>query len=451
MPLLVQAWRNLWRNRGRSLLTGAVMAFAVSVMILFLGVGDGSHARLIRGATDSWLGHLQVRHAAWEEDPGLASVVSPQALQRLPELLSGIAGVQGFAPRLTAGALVTPKTTTPHALAPGATAGGAATQGALLVGVRPAAEARVSTLAASLLPDDPAARCRFVASCQPARFLASSPPTRPPRAPADPGEALVGSELAHLLGVGVGDELAATSLGFDGRSYARRLRVVGLVRTDSLELNRTAVFVDFDELSADLGLQGAAAAVVIALTSPRRAEEVAATLGARLTGPLAGLVALPWSRLAPELALLVALDQGALLFLLILLVGVVGVIVANSVTMTAFERTREFGVRLALGEPAARIGRGLVLETLLLTLGACVVGAALGEAANLYVQRFGIDFGLGEFEATGVVLYTVYHSEPTWQGLGLAVGTVSGFALLGSLPPAWRLRRLSPVAALRTV
>jgi len=49
MPLLVQAWRNLWRNRGRSLLTGAVMAFAVAVMILFLGVGDGSHARLIRG------------------------------------------------------------------------------------------------------------------------------------------------------------------------------------------------------------------------------------------------------------------------------------------------------------------------------------------------------------------------------------------------------------------
>jgi len=513
MKFLALCWRDLWRNRRRTMLTGLVMVFAVAVMILFVGLGDGAHLQMIRSATDSFLGHVQVQRVGYLDEPSLEKRLTPDEITTLGALLPTVAGVRASAPRLTTGGLVSKKVPDP---ADAGLTGEAlldayrqmSSEGAFLVGVDPPAERAVSTLADSVMADDPAARClagcragraevfaslegcdelcaqagqgfagdaclalgqracegrcpaddelcdvgdcrqRFDEHCEPARFLADADPQ-----PDQPyrGEVVLGAGLARVLEVGVGDRVALTTGTADGRSFASLYRVVGLIRTGSLDINRTFALTHRDKLARGLGAPGGASAVVVAIDDREAAPHVAGAITRAWEGRLSGLRALPWQTLSPELVLFIQIDQGSLLVMLAMMIMVVGVIVANIVTMSVMERTREYGVRLALGESPSRIAWGLVVETQLLGLAAGALGGLVGEALNLTYQVHGIDFGMGEIETTGVLISTVYHTEVTLYGVVFSLVTVLGFSLLGSLYPAWRIRRLRPVDALRFV
>ncbi len=140
-----------------------------------------------------------------------------------------------------------------------------------------------------------------------------------------------------------------------------------------------------------------------------------------------------------------------MLVMLALLIAIIGVILANIVTMSVMERTREYGVRLAVGESHRRIVVGLIVEIALLSLTFSLLGAAIGEAANFYFQTHPIDFGMGTIETTGVIIETKYPTVPTVYGFFFAVGTVVFFSVAGAIYPAWKVRNLRPVDALRFV
>ena len=505
---LLICWRDMWRNSRRTLLTGVVMAFAVAVLILFVGIGDGAHTQMIRSMTDSFLGHIQVQHEGYQDDPQLEHRIRPEQLAAVGEVLDGAEGVAGWAPRVLTGGLMNKKVPAPEDPDDMEAYRQMTSEGALLVGVSPGREKGVSTLLDSLQEDDPEQRCfrgckagvaelyvddshchdlcggaadgfegaecqamsqgacagrcptddefcleedcfsRISNYCQPARFLA---PSDPYAEKATRGELVLGAGLAAVLDVGVGDVVAVNSGTARGRPFAALYRVAGLVKTGSLELNRTVALTHLDKLASSLEIPGAATAIVVAVHDLDSADTVAADIDHAMGGSFSGLRALSWRQLSPELDIFVKIDQGSMLVMLALLVMIVGVIVANVVTMSAMERTREYGVRLALGEPPNRISVGLLAETMLMCLLAAGIGALIGEGLNYYYQVNGIDFGMGEIETTGVVLNTVYHCEMTLYGLLYSVGTVVGFSLVGAVYPAWRIRRLQPVDALRFV
>jgi len=503
---LALCWRDLWRNRRRTLLTGLVMVFAVAVMILFVGMGDGMHTQMIRSATDSYLGHIQVQHPGYNDEPDLEHQVSGTQLEQLEPVLREMPGVLGFAPRLQTGGLLSKKIPDPPDDENLSSWQGMTSEGAFVVGVRPEQERSVSTLEASLVSDDPEQRCvrgcraaraeiytdavdcetlcptlpglseqcdeaavavckgrcpdgdelcddedcadRFRDYCVPARFLSPSDPF-----PDNPylGEIVLGTGLAMLLDVGVGDRVALTTGTARGRAFASLYRVVGLVKTGSLDINRTFALTHMDKLSAGLETYGGASAIVLAIEDLEGASDVAHSLGARIDAVGLELSALSWRELSPELDVYIKLDQGSLLVTLALLIMIVGVILANVVTMSVMERTREFGVRMAVGESPGRIAFGLVTEMVLLALLSGAAGTALGEAFNWYFSMHGYDLGMGEMSVTGVVLSTVYYTELTLYGVVFSIGTVLVYAVLGSIYPALRIHRLRPVDAIRFV
>jgi ABC-type lipoprotein release transport system permease subunit len=503
---LALCWRDLWRNRRRTVLTGLVMVFSVAVMILFVGMGDGMHTQMIRGATDSFLGHLQVQHPGYHDEPDLEHQISGADLNALVPLLEDMPGVLGFAPRLQTGGLLSKKVPDPPDEDNLSSWKGMTSEGAFVVGIRPDAERKVSTLESSLVADEPLQRClrgcraaraeiyaedrdcdslcptlsaldgkcdeagatvckgrcpagddlcdeadctdRFRDYCPPSRFLASTDPHAD-----NPymGEIVLGTGLAMLLDVGVGDRVALTTGTARGRAFASLYKVVGLIKTGSLDINRTFALTHLDKLSAGLETNGGASAMVVAVDDLEGASEVAEELGRRLEAAGIGLSALSWRQLSPELDVYVKLDQGSLLVTLALLIMIVGVILANVVTMSVMERTREFGVRMAVGESPGRIAVGLVVEMVILALLSGAVGTGIGEAFNWYYSVNGYDLGMGEVSITGVVLSTVYYTELTLYGVVFSVGTVVAYAVLGSLYPALRIHRLRPVDAIRFV
>jgi len=145
----------------------------------------------------------------------------------------------------------------------------------------------------------------------------------------------------------------------------------------------------------------------------------------------------------------VKLDQASLLIMLLLLTMVVGAVIANVVTMSVMERTREYGVRLALGERPGRIAVSLLVEAGLLAFLATFIGALMGLGLTVWLQTTGVDLGMGDIEAAGVIIDAVYYPVPTLYGFLFPLICVLGFTLMGAGLAALRMRRLSPVQALR--
>ena len=117
-----------------------------------------------------------------------------------------------------------------------------------------------------------------------------------------------------------------------------------------------------------------------------------------------------------------------------LVVGGIGIM--NIMLATVAERTREIGVRKALGAKDRNIMRQFLIETLVITLGGGLLGLLLGW---------------GLMALTTLVVHNLLPLSPTLQwwvaGLSIAISTVVG--LVSGLYPAWRASRLNPVEALR--
>jgi len=484
------------------------MVLAVMMMVLFVALGDGSHTQMIRAATDSFVGHAQVQLKGYMDEPDLEHAIPAGDLDKLLERLPGIKGVSGFAPRVDAGGLITKKVPDPLDEDDLDAYREMTSEGAFLLGIQPELERTVSTLQTSLVKDDPADRClrgcraalaeiysssahcpdvcagtaegfegeecteagreacagrcdpdddlcdeadctdRFSGYCESARFLAIEDPHSDE---AFRGEVVLGSGLARVLDLGVGDRVALTTGTAKGRIFASLYRVVGTVKTGNLDINRTFALTHYHKLARGLDIPGAATTVVLALDDLDGADRITSRIDSRLAGDMPRLDALSWRELIPEMDMFVKIDQGSMMIMLALMVMIVGVILANVVTMSVMERTREYGIRLAMGESPGRITAGLITETGILAGVSCAIGAAIGEALNLYYSVEGIDFGMGEIEAAGVVLNSVYYTEINWYGLFFSAGLVLFFAVAGSLIPAWRIRLLKPVEAIRFV
>jgi predicted lysophospholipase L1 biosynthesis ABC-type transport system permease subunit len=95
-------------------------------------------------------------------------------------------------------------------------------------------------------------------------------------------------------------------------------------------------------------------------------------------------------------------------------------------------RTREIGIRTALGADALRVIRLLSVETLLLVTGGALAGIFLYAASAPWIRQ---------------VLYGVTPYDP--KTLGLALLFVAVVAILATAPPLWRAVRIDPASALR--
>ncbi|HOD08682.1 MAG TPA: FtsX-like permease family protein [Myxococcota bacterium] len=504
LQFLKLCWRDLWRNRRRTILTGLVMTFSVTLLIFSTAIGDGAHEMMIRASTESFTGHGQIQHPSYRDDPVLENTIEQATIKSVRAGMSGVPGVKATAPRLITGGLATRKT--PDQADPEAWKN-MSSEGVVLLGVSPVDEATVSTLATSVVADDPKQRCadaytaidaefgaptasstracasleagfqgrecmlaardacagactdpdagctssdcekRFADYCEPARFLAAVTPE-----PDEPwkGEAVIGTGLAMLLGVGVGDRLAVTSGTARGRSFGSIYRVTGLLKTGSLEINRQFVVTQHDKLSQGLEVPGAATQIVFAVDDLSEIDDIGARARTAVSGA-GDLSVLTWKQITPDLDVFIKIDQGSMLVMLTMMVMVVAVLLANVVIMAGMERTREFGVRLAMGESPGRLTAGLITETMLLALLSGAIGAIVGESLVIYFSYVPIDFGMGEMESGGVVVNTALNTSFRLYGLVFSVLTVWLLALAGALVPAFRTRRLKPVEAIRFV
>jgi putative ABC transport system permease protein len=395
------AWRNLWRNPRRTWLTAGGIAFAVWLLIVAASLQAGSFGTMVDNAARLGSGHLQLQHPAFLDDPRLEYLLPDGAA--LLAAADAEPGVAAALPRVQAFALVS---------------AGERSFGAAVVGVDPAREAAHGSLPG------------LVAA---GRYLERG------------GEAYLGTALARNLGVGPGDEVVFLGSARDGGVAAGVARVVGTFETGQGELDRGVLQITLDDFRNAWNLApGELHAVVILAHSAADTERIAT----RLAGP--GHATRTWETLMPEARQTIELKALGARFMFALVAVIVTFSVVNTFVMTVFERTREFGMLMALGMRPGAIVLQLRLEALWLAL----LGISLGIAAAGIVVAVLAAIGLPlPADAAGVLarfnLPERMYPRFATESLGVASVSMLIAAQIAVWIPTRRIRRLRPVEALR--
>ncbi len=408
---LTMAWRNIWRHPRRAVLTMAAIAFATVLLVFMLSWQFGSYDTMINAAVKVHTGHLQVQAAGYHEQQDMHLVVSdPTAVTRI---LEGIPDVTAHTARATAFSLVSSKERT---------------YGVAVRGIDPVRETQVTTLKQLI---------------REGHYFTEG----------DTNAALVGGLLAKNLRVGVGDEVVLLGQGRDGSIAATVVRVKGIFRYGQDEFDRNFIYLPLPYFQEVYSMRGAVHEVVALCVSleavPRVKRAVAA--GLKTIDEENKLVVLDWMELMPGLIQSIKMDLISGFIFYIILIVVVAFSILNTFLMVIFERTREFGVFMALGTTPGRLTRLLLFESTTLTLLGTALGILAGSLVTWYFQVHGIVIsGTSEMLRQYGLPERMY---PQLSPLSIAVGAglVLVITLMTALYPALKVRRLRPVEAMRAV
>jgi len=269
----------------------------------------------------------------------------------------------------------------------------------------------------------------------------SPPPKRPPGV-------VLGRRLAKVLRATVGDRIFLVGQTLDGASTDVEVKVRGILHTGTETYDRR-VYLHIADLQRFIRLPERVheIAAVLRASALARATRIAANLRAKGLPP--GVVVQSWSEIRPDMRRLIDASRGAslLMALIIMLVAVIGVV--NTMLMSVFERTREFGVLKAIGMSGARILSLIVIETLILAAMAALVGTLLGAGLDLYLLHYGINLTGMSASFGGVSIDPIMRAAFTVEGLVAPASILLVSCLIASLYPALRAARLRPAVGMR--
>jgi ABC-type lipoprotein release transport system permease subunit len=399
------AFRDLGRNRRRSILTLIAVALGLALLMSTHGLTGGMVEETMQNTIRLQTGHVQVRAASYEQ--GKMSLQWKDLLENADTLAA------------QAAALPQVKIVTPVLWA-----------GGVLNTADESAGLQVYGIDTTSTFYDPV-RQAIVAGA----FLA----------PDDRDGILIGKRLANSLGLEAGQRASLVIIDGDGQPSEAVFTIRGTFATGMPSYDESTAFLSLAKAQAFTNTAGRTSAVVILLNRQDDADAVAAALAG------AGGDVLTWRELN---AIFLQMMQTAMSFYILLdliVILVVAVIIANTLLMAVFERIREMGILASLGMRGRTIMLMFLLEAATLGLIGIFVGIVLGTAGVAYLAKVGIPIGDMGTVAEGLALGSVMYARfdiPTFAQLSLETLVV---ILLAALYPARMAAHREPVEALRAL
>ena len=406
-------WRNLGRNRKRTVLTAMGLGVGYFTCVFVVGWSEGIMSELVENATSLVSGQIEIHDAEYRPDRSLYDTIGGRAGADVEALLRTIdadEAVVAAAPRVYSGGLVS---------------SGEATSAGMFLGVDPGREVALTRFL------DPLAEGELPAAGR--------------------NELVIGEEMGRQLSVGVGDELILVGSGADGSMANDLYTVAGIYRTGLVEFDASTVVMPLGDLQSLVALEpNRVHEIAIATVEPDLARETALRLSAALDAPAREIVVASWAELNPVLAEYVAVGESFYWVIIVIVFTVAAFGIANTMLMATFERRREFAVMLALGSTPWAI-MGIVISEALAIGAVSLAGSAafvFPLMAWLYNAPPSLEWLYGNVTLQGVLLtpsLRVGYNVPawTWASVGLFVT-----ALLSALYPAARAARIPPADTL---
>ncbi len=396
------AWRNIWRNKRRTILTALTLTIGVVALSMMLTLAAGMVERMIRVATHSRIGDAQIHAAHYlETQDETLTIPSTTALleqaRKLPDVKDATArsigiGVLSIADR---------------------------TSGIQLLGIDPEHEKNITNWSERIVDGE---------------YIS------------EPGQVMMGSHLAEKLEVEVGSKMILTAANVTtGETTAELVRVKGLLYTGDVATDRQAAIVHLDMAQKMMGTRGQAHEIVLKLNIPIEQREPIEAIIAPLKRD--GISVEPWQTMNPIVAQMKGLMESYMDVMVVVLFMILAFGLINTISMSLLERMREFGVMRSLGTSGSMLAKLIVTEAAFLGFIGAVPGIVCGLLISQLLVTYGLDFA-------GTTAYGMEFREPIYGQLDIP-GTVRVAVMfvilttLVSLFTAIRAARLEPVEAMR--
>ena len=403
--LLKLAWRNIWRNKRRTIITIVSIAFAVILSSIMRSMQLGSYERMIDNSVRFYTGYIQVHKDGYWDEQIIDNAFSPP--DGLEQKIQSMDHVEAAVPRLESFALASY---------------GTQTKGAMIIGIDPEKEAYLTEV------QDKISAGEMVGLSDP--------------------RVLVGSGLADYLNMEVGDTLVLISQGYHGVNAAGKYAVAGLVEFGLPQLTNQVVFMPLPEAQYFYGANGLLTALAVVAEHPKYVDEIRNNIIQDVD--TASYEVMGWRTMMPELIQGIEIDNISGIIMLMLLYVVIGFGMFGTFLMMTTERLYEFGVLLSVGMRRYKLQLVIFAEIVMLAAIAVLAGFALSIPVIGYFSHNPIslpDEYTNAFEKFGIEPIYVFSREPivfTSQAW-----VVFFMALVLSAYPLYKIWKIEPVTAMR--
>lgn len=394
------AYRNIGRNKTRSLLSALAVGIGMSLLLLMASVLEGEMVGALQNTIRLQSGHLQIRPASYDENK--ISLKWEDLLEnpdRLVEQIKSLPQVTVATPRLTASAILTV---------------GDESKGVQILGVEPESDGnrpfREGMLSGEFIQAD------------------------------DRGGILIGNVLAEKLNIKVGDQVNLLVTTSNGEVVEQLFAVRGVFTTRTPGYDESTILMPMAKAQAITATENHASMIFVMLQQDDQAEAVAEALQTN------NLKILTWREQNQFIVQFEDFANVYFIFLYLIVLGITATVVTNTLVMAVFERTREIGILAAIGMKGRGIMAQFLAEAALIATGGVIFGLLIGGAMVAYFTVYGIY--IGDYGLTGVLFEDrIYAHLTTENTINLAIITYI-VTLIASLYPARLAARMEPVEAL---
>jgi ABC-type lipoprotein release transport system permease subunit len=408
----VMAWRNLWRNLRRTVLTISSIAFGTFLAVISTGIQDRNFSEMIDLAARMGGGHVTIQHKEYQDYPTMSRTV--QNCNELTASALNDEQVKQVVTRITGHTMLS-------------TAKGS--YGAGFLAINP-------------LKEDDKTLSIIKSMVEGSMFVSSM----------DRG-IILGERLAKNLGAKMGSKIVYTMTDRKGEIVSGLARVSGIIRTGAPGIDSGLSILPIDSVRKVLSFtKNEAIQVAVFIEDQRKSGQVAKRLSKK-TG--AGSAVLTWNEVNPELAGFISMKIGGAIFMEMLIAVLVAAGIFNTLFVSVMERLREFGIMMAIGFSPGSLFRLVMLESLWLGLVGLAAGAIVTAGPYYYLSSKGLDMsamiGEGGSEIAGVAISPIFHVGIFPEHAVLIACAVFIATMLSGLYPAWRAGRVVPVDTIKLV
>lgn len=410
MLLLKLAWRNLWRNRRRTLLVVLAMGMMMSFLVMYDGMLVGFESAVYGNAIKLSGGNVQVRAEGYEASYSANPMLPMGNGLDVVNAAEGLPNVDAVLRHANTGGLVSNH----EGIFP-----------VSIHGIEPEKEGAVN----------PVFQAEFLFD---GRMLTST----------DEDVIFIGKGLADAMQIGVGDRITMSGKASHEEMRQRTMTVVGIYDINLASLERQGLYISLSEAQQLYDLGDSLTEVIIYTEVTGKEQSIVDAL----TASLSGYEISTWKTAIPELSTTVEMKNAVMTGFSVVILGIASIGLFNILLMAIYERTQEIGLLGAIGLKPRQISLLFLYEGIMIGLVGAVVGTLMGFAVTFTLGIFGINFGvfvdLVDYMALmGSHIYPAFDLNLTLQRAGL----LALISALAALYPAIEASRREPADALHHV
>lgn len=404
MTYIKLAWRNLWRNKKRTLIAAASVFFAVLLALVMRSMQTGYYDYMVNASVRMYTGYIQVHGKDyWVKKSFDESMLLDK--KHLTELKS-TSGVTLTVPRLETYSLIS------H---------GNKTKVVQVTGINPELEDQLTDLKKKIVSG------KYLSDSSKGVILAQG--------------------LAEILKADLGDSVVIYGQGYHGVTAAAQIPIVGIVKFTLPDLNKSFTYLSLSYAQWLFSAPDRLTSLSIMIDNPKNLDRVKSDIQNVFD---AKYEVMDWEELSPELVQSIQIDNASGIIMLGILYIVIAFGIFGTIMMMTAERVKEFGILISVGMKKWKLGLVTLFETLFVSFIGVFVGAQVSIPILLYFKANPIPLS-GEY-AEAILAFGFEPILPfaVYPGMFFAqIWTVLAIAAVSALYPILFIRKLQPVEALR--